>query len=114
MLRYPPLRINYRGGWLAFLVREELGSADKESMDMAEVFDPHFRAMEKTNGKMLSEYRETSLLTTAGIALNLLLRYAPQAAPGASLVSLFVVLLMGSDPLLSTSAERISFCKNAR
>ena len=62
MLRYPPFRINLRGGWLAFLVREGLGSADKESTGMAEVFDPHFRATEKTNGNMLSEYRETSLV----------------------------------------------------
>jgi hypothetical protein len=62
MLRYPPLRINLRGGWLAFLVREGLGSADKETMGMAEVFDPHFRAMEKTNDKRLSEYREASLV----------------------------------------------------
>jgi hypothetical protein len=55
-----------------------------------------------------------ALSTTAGIALPLLLRYGLRAASDAFLTPLYVVLLVIGALLLSASAERISFCKNAR
>jgi heavy metal translocating P-type ATPase len=62
-----------------------------------------------TRGFVRTAFARSSiaLLTTAGIALHLLLRFAFHASPGAFLAPLFVVLLLGGTPLLIDLIRRV-------